>query len=79
MSPKYLLTAPSGRGSERGALPSRDQRERSPAADGHIRPAVSRRDILRVAANGFGAVALEHLLQRDLSAKLRVKDRKSVV
>jgi hypothetical protein len=31
-----------------------------------------RRDILRLAAQGFGAVALEHLLQRDLSAAERV-------
>ncbi|MBI3693804.1 MAG: DUF1501 domain-containing protein, partial [Acidobacteria bacterium] len=38
----------------------------------HIRPAASRRDILRLAANGFGAIALEHLLARDLGAKTRV-------
>ncbi len=38
----------------------------------HIRPALSRRDVLRVAANGFGAIALEHLLERELGAKERV-------
>jgi hypothetical protein len=34
----------------------------------HIRPALTRRDILRTAAHGFGAIALEHLLQREMSA-----------
>jgi len=37
----------------------------------HIRPARTRRDVLRVAAHGFGAVALEHLLQKDLGAAQR--------
>src|SRR6266853_1802571 len=34
--------------------------------------AVSRRNVLLGAANGFGAIALEHLLQRRLSAGTRV-------
>lgn len=33
---------------------------------------ISRRNVLRAAANGFGAVAAEYLLQRQLSAKPRV-------
>ena len=38
----------------------------------HIRPARTRRDILRSAAHGFGAMALESLLQRELGAATRV-------
>lgn len=38
----------------------------------HIVPARSRRDILRAAAHGFGAVALESLLQSELGAATRV-------
>src|SRR3954447_25364108 len=38
----------------------------------HIRPARTRRDILRTAAHGFGALALESLLQRELGAATRV-------
>jgi hypothetical protein len=34
----------------------------------HIRPAISRRDVLRGAANGFGAVALQWMLARDAAA-----------
>jgi hypothetical protein len=37
----------------------------------HIRPALNRRDILRVAAHGFGAIAAGDLLQRELAAKTR--------
>ncbi len=38
----------------------------------HIRPALNRRDVLRAAAHGFGAIAVEQLLQRELAAKTRV-------
>jgi len=38
----------------------------------HIPVAVSRRDILRGAANGFGALALQHMLVRDGLAKTKV-------
>jgi hypothetical protein len=38
----------------------------------HIRAAVTRRDVLRGAAHGFGALALQHLLVRDGYAKERI-------
>ncbi len=38
----------------------------------HIRPALNRRDVLRAAAHGFGAIALEQLLQREASAATRI-------
>ena len=38
----------------------------------HIRPARTRRDILRSAGHGFGALALQHLLQKELTATERV-------
>ncbi|MBL8223673.1 MAG: hypothetical protein JNL62_30855, partial [Bryobacterales bacterium] len=38
----------------------------------HIRPAISRRDVLRGAANGFGAVALQWMLARDAAAAARI-------
>ncbi len=38
----------------------------------HIRPALTRRDILVRAGHGFGALALGHLLARDGAAKMRV-------
>jgi hypothetical protein len=38
----------------------------------HIRPAFSRRDVLRAAANGFGALALQSLLVKDGWAKMHV-------
>ncbi len=38
----------------------------------HISPAVTRRDVLRGAAQGFGALALQHLLAREGLAKARV-------
>jgi len=38
----------------------------------HIRPAVTRRDVLRGAAHGFGALALQHLLIKDGYGKARV-------
>ncbi len=38
----------------------------------HIRPAITRRDILRTAGHGFGAIALQELLARDLHAASRV-------
>src|SRR6266851_9998855 len=38
----------------------------------HIRPALTRRDVLLGAANGFGALALQSLLQKEAWAKLRV-------
>ncbi|MGH9666854.1 MAG: DUF1501 domain-containing protein, partial [Bryobacteraceae bacterium] len=37
-----------------------------------VRGSISRRNVLKGAANGFGAVALEYLLQRDLAASTRV-------
>jgi hypothetical protein len=40
--------------------------------DEHLRSALTRRDVLRGAAQGFGAIALEHLLQRELAAAPRV-------
>ena len=39
-----------------------------PTSPDHIRRARSRRDILRAAGHGFGALALEHLLHRGLGA-----------
>ena len=33
-------------------------------ASGHIRPAITRRDVLTRAAHGFGALALQYLLER---------------
>ena len=36
------------------------------------RPAASRRDVLRRAAHGFGAIALQHLLEKSAHAKARV-------
>lgn len=44
----------------------------SSTSPNHFRPAVTRRDVLRGAAHGFGALALEWLLQRELAAKPRV-------
>lgn len=38
----------------------------------HIRAAVTRRDVLRGAAHGFGALALQHLLVQDGNAKERI-------
>src|SRR5882762_10305826 len=40
--------------------------------DEHLRSAFTRRDVLRGAAQGFGAIALEHLLERELAAAPRV-------
>src|SRR5450432_862732 len=37
-----------------------------------FRNAMTRRNVLRLAANGFGAVAMESLVQRELAAKTRV-------
>src|SRR5437763_2233607 len=34
----------------------------------HFRPARTRRDVLRTAAHGFGALALQHMLAREASA-----------
>src|SRR5438309_9256976 len=38
----------------------------------HMRAAISRRDVLRGAAHGFGAIALQHLLAREASGAERV-------
>ena len=40
--------------------------------DEQLRSALTRRDVLRGAAQGFGAVALEHMVQRELAAAPRV-------
>src|SRR5229473_5136318 len=40
--------------------------------DEQLRSALTRRNVLRGAAQGFGAIALEHLLQRELAAAPRV-------
>src|SRR5437868_4091038 len=41
-------------------------------AVGHIRPAITRRDVLTRAAHGFGALALQYLLEREGMAAMRV-------
>ena len=38
----------------------------------HFRPALTRRDVLRGAAHGFGALALQHMLAREAAAKERI-------
>src|SRR5690349_7892607 len=38
----------------------------------HIRPAVTRRDVLTRAAHGFGALALQYLLERESFGKMRI-------
>src|SRR3982074_2835146 len=38
----------------------------------HFRPALTRRDVLKGAAHGFGALALQHMLANEASAKTAI-------